>query len=342
MWRPCLGFVLAVLLGGGSAFAQSVPRAPSIAERMATLHAELPALLKSEDPIEQAWGAWVAGRDGLRHAGPLLEWLVDRQLTRSAWDWRAARALPYSLDALVVLGAPVSPALVDRIVARDPAIGLVLAARAPEHESDETLLAILRQRDTSWFAAANLLLPRRPPGLAAALIDDLHVRALLDVTAPGSHGAWGGLSGGSTCCTGSGPPSDPSFPPLPFHDLTATPTPGATLLVRGPVDVWHRRRLTDAPACPGAGPSTAQRLAYVSALLDRERLPLDAEVRRTIVWRPGVDIEAERAFFHDTVTWRHRQLLALLVDAELLTTEEASAAPLAVVVETHDLRPDRR
>ena len=87
---------------------------------------QVPALLESGDPREQAWGAWLAGRFFLTDSVPLLERAVETRLNSSqGWD----AALDISLDALIQLNAQLPPALLERIHERKPEQALILMSR---------------------------------------------------------------------------------------------------------------------------------------------------------------------------------------------------------------------
>jgi hypothetical protein len=90
-----------------------------------------------------------------------------------------------------------------------------------------------------------------------------------------------------------------------------------------------------------SGPSSSDRLAYVAALLGQAGRPLvvSANESRTVVWRSQQQLDSEVAVFRADINRRFRLLVTQLVDARLLSSEEANRVPAPrVTVTVRDLR----
>jgi hypothetical protein len=304
---------------------------PPIGRRMQVLHADVPALLKSDDAVDQAWGAWIAGRDHLPEAIPLLEWLVNRQLANPGEG--AAYALAYSLDALIELGASPPSELLHRISVRRPVDALVLAS-ANNGEMDAVLLSVLEAHDgLVWFGAANLLLARRSPRLAAGLLAGLQITGTLRII-DGNTGFGVGSGGGSTCCVGGMGAPRTDMPPRIAYVLRGGHAAGRRLLADGPTPVYYERLVGDrtATACAqvseDGGGSPADRLRYIGALMPRTPLPIAAAESRDLRWHSRLDVgAASQAFRLDLEARYARMIDALASGWSLLDVDHRALAP---------------
>gem|GEM_PF-3274056 len=143
-------------------------------------------------------------------------------------------------DALIESDTKVPAPLLANFVPRwgDPA--LILLSRL---SSNEELLLMLREGDLSraqWTAVNNLLLRDRSARFFAANLRELVVRHEFDVIDPDVPALSGGGSGGTSL--GCGVRMLPrGFPPIAVYQLTDLAGENATLLVKGPRDVYYRR-----------------------------------------------------------------------------------------------------
>jgi hypothetical protein len=142
------------------------------------------AALRSEDPKDAAWGAHLAGREGLRDAVPLLLDLLRPRPERTAEEWGFTdRAV---LDALIRLEAKVPAGLLgDRLPGhrRGTSLALILVARQPVE--NRALLLHLFDRWTSkkkedlyigGLLVGNLLAAQRAPGFARRLLEEIETK----------------------------------------------------------------------------------------------------------------------------------------------------------------------
>jgi hypothetical protein len=306
-----------------------------IGERMLRLHADVPALLKSDDPVDQAWGAWIAGRDQLRQAVPLLEWRLAQQVAAGTVDRRWA--LTYTLDALIQLEARPPVALLEAAFEERADEALILLARGGPR-ADAALLALLdRAKGARWLAAANVLTARRTPGLAARLLHAIPLRGRVVV----SHGGVeGGVLGGGVSGLPSPARGRADRPPDVYYPVSRLGAPGQTLLADGPIPIYYRRAVAESGAGPDAGgpydpdagtPDT--RLRYVAALLPGQALPLAATTVISVEPGPRLDADAVAHALRVDVRGRFEALVQLLLRAEHLTPSEAAGLTPEIQIE---------
>lgn len=130
--------------------------------------------IRSEDQPKSAWGAYQAGKFGLKEYVPALLELVERENNRppeaSPLTKKAA------LDALVRLDADVpAELLTSRIAEEHYSETMILLARNKE-ENQEDLLCFMDRlpiHGKHWWVAAVYLTSVKPPGLAQRLLQGL-------------------------------------------------------------------------------------------------------------------------------------------------------------------------
>ena len=319
--RTALVVALACLLGIGNASAQGAAQ-----ER-----------LQSADVVDLAWGAWLAGRDQLGDAVPRLEQIVDERIDAEPWS----PPVDFALDALIQLEARLSPDLLRRIAERRPVEALVFLAHEPDGAADDILLAMLeRERSYRWFGTANLLLRRKPIGVAARLLSGLRVSATLTISDDGEGGGLGGGVGLSIGCGVVG--VGPGMPPWPSYGLESRREQNAVVMVDGPQPVSVMRRVMPAGSPPYRGgsnveaPRTQDRLTYLAALAGTQ-LPLSATEKRAVRWYPGLDVARARAEFRQDILDRHAGLVRDLFVSGRLTDVEAAALTVEIAVQVEDI-----
>src|SRR5687768_9346217 len=96
-----------VMLNPPAAIAQARPT--NLASPTDNHRADVIARLRSADPREQAWGAWLSGRDVMPETIPLLQRVVHARAASVGLADTAA--LDIALDALIQLQAKVPPDL---------------------------------------------------------------------------------------------------------------------------------------------------------------------------------------------------------------------------------------
>jgi hypothetical protein len=330
----CAGILMVAV---GEVVAQSAqPQDPGSIEAMVrAIPQPLPSYTHPLEVRELAWSAWTAGRDRVQSAQPMLERMVSERLDAAP----SSPPVDFALDALIQLQARLAPPLLSRIAERRPVEGLILLSHLDDGSGDGVLLATLkRQTGYEWFAAANLLLRRRPPGFAAGLLDGLRLRARITVSRTGEGLSFSDGSGGGI--GHSVMELHPGMPPWPSYGLTPSPDAGAVLLAVGPTPIHHRRRVSTAGTSPNRGgpsidgPTAEDRLRYVAALSRRTPALRDHE-HRGVRRRPDLNVEAVAARLRRDIERRHRRLLRDLVAGGFLTPIEARRLSVSVDVTVH-------
>jgi hypothetical protein len=309
------------------------------AARLLPARIDVAPLLQSFDPQRQAWGAWIAGRDRIEQAQPMLEQLVAATIDGDPY----APPVDFALDALIELDAELPTDLLARIAERRPIEGLILLSHLDDGAADTVLLAMLdRERGYGWFAAANQLFFRRPAGYVAHLLAGLRIQVRLTISDDGGAMSGSGAGGSIGCGTYQ---SMPGMPPWPSYHLTTSAAPGYRVLATGPTPIYYDRRIGSTGTGRGGGglsidgPSGADRLRYVAAVTGQTPALLGSEhhaVRR----RQDLDVDAIEAELRRDVVRRHGLWLRHLVGSGFLT--EAEGAGLAVDVEVTVFDSERR
>ena len=331
----------ALLAGGTAAEGQpSAPR-PRIEDRMRGLRDEAPALLQSADPRDQAWGAWLAGVHGMRELQPLLEVFVASHLASD----EPSAPLDLALDALIQMDAKLPPDLLAQVFERRPDEALVLLSHL-DAAADPLLLSLLeREQGLVWFGIANLMLERKPAGLAKALIVGIEIEARLTVSDDGGTISGGGHGIGIGCDAAA---IAPGMPPWASYKLSPLASAGAILLATGPKPIYYERRVSRAGEGRYAGglfvegPSGGDRLDYIAALGNfHSDLPLSRYEHRSVAWHGQAALSRDIEAFREDMQARYARLLQMLVGAALLTEEEAATLPATVKIGVNDARESR-
>lgn len=205
-------------------------------------------LLDSPRAVDQAWGAYYAGRLRLAELGPKL---VERLAAP------AGGGSPQVSDALRrgLLGAAIEcdvevpVQILRRYESRWPAETLILLARVSANEAHLLELRETAAGDAAWFAINNLLLQQRSSRHLRRILSELDlVQAVTVMDGPARSG------GGIASCQGGGlsgiRATDPKgFPPAGSFGLVINPGPGDRLLAEGPQNAYYR--YFPFASCPG-------------------------------------------------------------------------------------------
>jgi len=336
-----------------AAWAQQPPDPAALMDHLEKQIAPLTAAwLGSPDARLQAWGAYLTLRGGRTEALPAMLALLAaypvgiETATPSDSDWHDA--MLGILDALIEFHAPVPAADAQRIYPDFPVQSLILLSRAQE-DATPALLDIFRTESTwpsAWLAAGNLLLPRRAPGFAQAVIANLTVHALITVTEPGSGGGFGGSS---SCCGASLPPKlKAGWPPVALYTFGGCGSqvqPGATLLAAGADPAFYHRQVSASyqvaafsGCCNPDRDLVRQR--YLAALISAsaDEPPVRAHISHTLVWQ-GLD--AYRAALTAFIQEQQRIFAALakrLAEQNLIGEEDVATLRPALHVSIWDQR----
>ena len=276
------------------------------------------ALLASSDPVDQAWGAWMAGRLVAVEAAPQLERVIRDGL---------AEALParvvIALDALIEIGARTTPQLLKETADRWPVQSLLLLSRL-DATADPVLLSIMSEsHGYAWFAAANMLHRRKAPGLAVQLLKGMAFVAELVVSNEGGVGRGeGGVSASVGDMAGG---VLPGYPPWTVYQFRACDDGRLGLLAAGPTNVCYEKARLTAGRIPAlsshdiGGPSADDRLKYFAREVN---FPLTQALQDQIRWTNDAALKRSMAELVGRLRTRHATLIRTLNERGWLSDEE--------------------
>ena len=185
-------------------------------------------------------------------------------------------AVDVALDALIQMKQTLPSSALMSVSERRPEQALILASFASREDADvdEFLFDVLRANHyVRWFAAANLLLQRRTPGLASSIISSLRLAVHVYITA-GNNGSGGGSGSGMGFAVGCGAVgAAPGLPPWAHYRLVTAAHAGLVVLSPGPTTVYYQRILALAGSTPSASNRRTRRAhARRSAAISRTAL----------------------------------------------------------------------
>jgi hypothetical protein len=303
--------------------------------------------LQSSDPREVAWGAFTAASYQLREVSSELAAAL-RRLPTGRDQSAVISAL---LDAVVQTRAPTPAETLDRYWERWP-VQSVFALRDATGGRDAVLLRRLStSKGYAWFAAANLAVTLKTPGVASELLRQITLHLVVDAVdaRPDSE------SGVSTIAL------DPSYgmsigdslgqnttgyPPSVEYRFVGTPATQLTsAIVTGPFPVYYMREVHDEYSFGTAtyetgGPSDDFRLRYL-ALMSRGGLSAawPATSSESVVWKDSEDFRRHVVAAEERLRQRYRLLLADLLATSALSPAEAQEVGTPdIVVELRDRR----
>jgi hypothetical protein len=305
-------------------------------------------LLRSPEKKDQAWAAWLVGKYRLEEFAPALTELLPAQTP--AWasddDW-LARAI---FDALVQLDAEVAAARLIPLFDQYSNVVVILLAKSSEKHQHE-LFSLLEKNllDEHWLAICNLLAKQRSPGFAAILLRDLSIQATLHVTQDPNAGYGGGASSfGRGCGVAKAPKG---FPPPVRYELSTRHQRGNVLVVPGRHPVYYSRveAKPDERGQFGVGSShnygdrNEYRADYLLDLLyaSRETSSFTHNPSFTIVWKNSVAYQREIARTRKQLNQSWHAMVERLMQANLLTTEEAATLKPNISLQVFDHRENQ-
>lgn len=298
-------------------------------------------LLKSSDARDQAWGAWRSLRDNRLDLVPLLVDVVAHRHVGVSTHDRAAT--DQALDALIQLRASVSPELARLVLERRPAQAMALLSQSREDVHGTLLELIAHDNGLVWFAAANIALTRRTPGLAAAVLADLTLSASLVIADDGEESIYGSVAGLVIGCGVETPAF--GLPPWPTYDLTTSAYAGVVVIAGGPTPMYYARSVARAGWTPASRsvsipePSARDRFKYLAAVagLQVDSMPLSGDGSYSVRRREMRSRDAEVARVRRDMLQRYQHVVSQLTERGALTREEAAALPPPpVTVTVHD------
>lgn len=297
--------------------------------------ADVLALLQSSNPREQAWGAWIAGRDVMRDMIPPLQKLIASRLGTTTFP--DMYVMDIALDALIQLRATVPPEAAMWVYDRRQPQALILLSMAGPAGDGALLRIAASEQGLPWYVAANVLLSRKTSGLGALLLDGLQITVVAS-----ESGNTGRAVGGSSMVGDGVSGPTPGFPPIAHYRLTTGSRPGSVVVSNGPRAVYYERTVSQPGRGPMvntlqiSGPTDDERLAYIAALLDTDRsqLPIRAYESRAVPPRGAPGHQAALDEARSDVTRRYEILVRQMVEKSALTSVEvASLGPPRVNVE---------
>lgn len=306
--------------------------AAAVAGRVAS---QASASTQGDDLRVQAWRVWIAGRDHDESAQPMLEAIVAERIDGEPWH----PLVDYGLDALIQLRAALPPDLLARIVEERPVEGLILLSHVDDGSADGVLLRTLaRAQSHEWFAAANMVVRRRPAGAVAHLLAGLRIAVTITVSDTGRAGSGSGFGGAIGCGMYS---RQPGMPPWPSYGLTSDADAGDVVLALGPTPVYYQRWVSAAGVGPSRGgltidgPTAADRLRYVEAMTGRSAAFPDG-VHHSVRRNPTLDTAALGARLRRDLEHRYAAFVRDLVATGFVSPAEAAALALEVAVTVVD------
>jgi hypothetical protein len=338
-----LSCAIAFLLVASAPAGAQTRTGPGFAERESD-ETVIRTLLQSANPREQAWGAWYAGRDQLRQFVPLLQQVITQHVSGATLEQRAA--VDVSLDALIQMGQPLPPGDLSLVHDQRPAQALILSAfAAKDDEIEPFLFDVLRGNDyDQWFAAANLLLARKSPGVASAIISSLRLTVHVYVTrgnrtAGGVFGSSGGVGIG---CGAMGYAK--GLPPWAIYRLGTAGQAGLVVHSTGPTTVYYQRVLSSAESTPAgstinrAAPSADERLQYLARLAGmlHDNLPVRGIEFREITLAVNAPPDDALAGVRADVLAKWSILAHALVQTAALPKDSAATEVPTVDLVVHD------
>jgi hypothetical protein len=301
-------------------------------------------LLESSDTREKTWGAWWVAQTRVRNMDALLQANLRAHLNRQ--DIVDNALIDATLDAMIQVGGNAPPLeLLQSVYSIRPTQGLILLTRVfPRPPANAFLLTLIdteagNGRALEWFAAANMLIRDRDPGLAAAILKGLQIQAVVVVCDRGQPCTRQDIGSGSIG-DGFGLPA-PGLPPWPIYSLgTYSPlltNAGSAILSSGPVSIAYLRNVLQAGTSPGPGyprrsetrtppsPTTAERLTYIAALAPGLQIPIQDNETRSLVWQDKETVAKDVEDFRQDIVQRYSTLVQRMRATGHLSATDAEA-----------------
>jgi len=317
---------------------RAAPREDPIAQRRTVVGRDL----ESADLRTVAWAAYDAGRYHLTDTAPsLVRLLTSAPVTL---DRERLALVDVVLDALIQLNARVPAADIVRFAEARPVQTLVLLTAATGRE-DVLVDQLAMSKGYRWYAAANILLRDKSPGLARHLFSTVRLELTIVVSErePGAGASSGGASAGVGDGIGENPPD---FPPHAQYRFEAAARPGFVVLATGPHPIYYSRTVsttlqyqTSFPEI--GGPTDDDRLDYLRALGSDTMMdvPLRAESRAWARWTTAEAFPRRVEELRRDLERRYQYLQTTVMRATGVPLD--AAAPPRIAIRVEDQRTDR-
>jgi hypothetical protein len=314
------------------------------------LKKEIIELRGSKDSKDQAWAAYLIGKNGLNEFIPdLLEFLDQNS---QIWQINENTFLYYAvLDSLIQLNASVPPEMLLPFYDRFPNQTLILLAKSPA-KNQQALLLLLDRRtsETEWLAICNLLTETKSPAFVLRLMSDIKIKISLTISEDGNIGTGGGVSGSSVGCGVASTPD--GFPPTALYRLVEQESRGAVVVAPGPHPIYYERQIVQPGVAGQTGVSSSEtfrdrdkfRMEYLAVLLQTtiEGLKLNPQLSFSIAWNGTEHYKKEVKHIREKVEGSYKALIKELIERGLLSSQEAGTLAPSISIFVQDLRRDKR
>jgi hypothetical protein len=303
------------------------------------------ARLESASPVDRAWGAYLAQKNGLKQFIPnLIETLRTLNGDESPDAWLVTSGV---IDSLIQLEADVPADVIMSLKPRFTDRKVILLARSPLANKDALLELMRNTSNIVWRAAGNLLAGVKAPGFAALLLNRLHISVSIYVVDPGTGGAGGGIGCG---CAGDGFIAVPKdYPPIGFYGLSEQPVRGYVVLAPGPTTIYYYRVVVNSGAQTGWGHGCGNLdydqavIEYLAMLLDTapDQVGLKSAESYSEQWRGAAALTRRLRQIRADATAKYHSVVSRLTEANLLSEPEAKELVPYIEIKVTDLRTDR-
>jgi hypothetical protein len=308
---------------------------------------QIESLLASGDPRLVAWGAHYALAAKNQEVAAELADLADRwQATAVDSSDEKPEAVPTDqtdqqdgmaavLDAIIQLQVALAPSTLRNLAGDYPNQVAILLTRLPLEEAQPLSQEFYRLDRTTRgahnleYVSAALLARDPPPGFAAESFSDIHNRATITITTPGSSKRDGfGCGGGHSCALGA---HEGDWPLFGVYQLSASIMEGSFVLLAGPDPIYAQRSETrqGAPdACQNftflvLGPEERRRFVARWLGMAPDDMEWKTEATDTIVYRSDEQFYRELLEFIAHEQEKYRATGDALVAKNLMTVSEA-------------------
>jgi hypothetical protein len=313
--------------------------------RAVELRGEVARLLKSQSNRERMWGAYLAGRHGLKEQSPALIEIIADPALGGGWEETIVRQA--ALDSLIQLKAKVPADALKSLPPQFSDERVILMSRTPEENTPALLetfdgeLAGDGGPNTRWLAVGNLLAETKAQGFAAALLRGLKFEVEIIILNPNTDMNYGYGAGCGGGCGSGGWPED--FPPVGFYVLTAYASRDAVVVAPGKYPVYYLRRERYKDDCGGGFTSHIRdfyRIEYLADLLDTnaDALKLDSRPSYTIVCTNARECRTKLVDVRRGIEQAYAGAVGGLVEKSLLDASDAAALPPDITFRLHDER----
>jgi hypothetical protein len=302
-------------------------------------------LLDSQDFSERAWGAYIAGENGFSELQPKLQGILEDGIALT--DQCLVRSV---LDAAIKMRADLPSKTLAAIYRRYPDETTILLAQSPQRHTDLIISLFQGQGvSTRWLALGDLLLGAKAPGFPLVLMQDLK-QMHITVSVHDPNDAGGGIGGG----WGEGIEDFKvpiGYPPVTVYSLSDRSSPDAGIIAKGPRTIYAIKAVINPGASAriqnGGGfisdywESNAYRLEYLSSMLDLPKDDIQFNKHFTMVWNGPAQFAQDLTLLCDRILEKYDRILALLLDADLISRSEAETLESSIFLKFSDFRRDK-